>query len=99
MGVKPEFFQMMGEALIQMMRDCLRDKFTPDIEAAWKEVYAALSGEMIQAMNDDITVLNSWNQLKKLDNYEETAGVILFRRWVHFVQELVAFQNMTLCKF
>jgi hemoglobin-like flavoprotein len=87
MGVKAEFFPLMGEAMIQMMRDCLRDGFSPTIEAAWKEVFAALSGEMINAMNDDITVINSWNQLKKLDNYEEEAGVILFRRWVQFVQE------------
>ena len=70
----------MGDALIQTMRDCLRDRFTPDIERAWREVYAALSGEMIKAMNDDVTVINSWNQLKKIDNYEEVAGVVLFRR-------------------
>jgi hypothetical protein len=101
MGVKAEFFPLMGEALIQMMRDCLRDKFTPDIEAAWKEVYAALSGEMIKAMNDDITVINSWNQLKKVDNYEETAGVILFRRWVQLLcaRKLSGcLPNMRLCK-
>ncbi|CAB9516967.1 Leghemoglobin Lb120 [Seminavis robusta] len=80
MGVKAEFFPLMGEALIQMMKDCLREKFTPDIEKAWGIVYAALSGEMVKAMNDDITVINSWNQLKKLENYEEVAGTILFRR-------------------
>ena len=80
MGVKPEFFPLMGEALIETMQECLKTSFTPEIEQAWEVVYAALSGEMIKAMNDDITVLNSWNQLKLVENYEEHAGAILFRR-------------------
>jgi hemoglobin-like flavoprotein len=71
---------MMGEALIETMRECLKDSFTPATEEAWQEVYLALSGAMIEAMNDDITVLNSWNQIKEIENYEEHAGVILFRR-------------------
>lgn len=71
---------MMGEALIETLSECLKDSFSPQTEQAWKEVYHALSGEMVKAMNDDITVLNSWNQLKKIENYEEYAGTILFRR-------------------
>ena len=70
----------MGEALIETLQECLKDSFSPETEHAWKEVYVALSGEMVKAMNDDITVLNSWNQLKKIENYEEHAGTILFRR-------------------
>ena len=70
----------MGEALIETMQECLKGDFLPETEKAWKEVYVALSGEMVKAMNDDITVLNSWNQLKKIENYEEYAGTILFRR-------------------
>ena len=82
MGVKANFFPLMGEALLETLHECLKEKFTPETENAWKQVYAALSGEMIKAMNDDITVLNSWNQLKKVENYEEVAGVMLFRRSV-----------------
>ena len=70
----------MGEAMIEMMQECLKAQFTPEIERAWEVVYAALSGEMIEAMNDDLTVLNSWSQIKKIDNYEEHVGAILFRR-------------------
>ena len=80
MGVKAEFFPLMGEALIETMHECLKERFLPETEEAWKQVYRTLSGEMVKAMNDDLTVLNSWNQLKQIDNYEEVAGVILFRR-------------------
>jgi len=80
MGVKREFFPLMGEALMEMMHTCLKEEFTPMIEKAWKQVYQALSGEMMKSMNDDITVLSSWNKLKEVENYEEAAGVLLFRR-------------------
>ena len=42
-------FPMMGEALLLVMKETLGDDFTPTIEASWKETYAALSGDMIQA--------------------------------------------------
>lgn len=80
MGVKPEFFPLMGEALIETLQDCLKENFTPDTEKAWNEVYVALSHSMVEAMHDDITVLNTWNKMKQIENYEEHAGSILFRR-------------------
>lgn len=52
MGVTVDTFPMMGEALLQTLREKLGDKFTPGVEESWLEVYRALSSEMITAMNE-----------------------------------------------
>jgi len=45
-GVREEHYRTVGRALIWTLRKGLRDEFTPEAEAAWGEVYAALSGAM-----------------------------------------------------
>jgi hemoglobin-like flavoprotein len=49
-GVKPEFFPIMGEALVCALQDALGGGFTETIKASWIETYDALSGDMIRAM-------------------------------------------------
>ncbi len=45
-GVRDEHYRTVGRALIWTLKKGLRDEFTPEAEAAWAEVYAALSGAM-----------------------------------------------------
>ena len=79
MGVKEEWFPFMGESLIEALREVLSTSFTPDIEAAFKQVYNGLSGGIVESMNTEKVVLDSWAKLKTIKNYEEKAGVTLFQ--------------------
>jgi hypothetical protein len=50
-GVQKAYFPHMGEALIFALRKTLGgDAFTDTHAAAWKEVYAELSGEIVKSM-------------------------------------------------
>lgn len=83
MGVNESYFPFMGEALLEMMNEILSDKFTPEIEHQWKIVYQALSVNMIKSMNTEKSVLTSWAKLKKVENYQQVAGGILFQSLFH----------------
>jgi len=49
-GVKPEMFPIMGECLIATMKQNLKASvMSGPVEDAWKEVYSALSQDMIRA--------------------------------------------------
>ena len=80
LGVKEDFFPIMGVALMEALEEMLGDKLTKDMKDGWAIVYDALSSEMIRSMNTDKAVIFSWNKLKQMENYQEVAGVILFRR-------------------
>ena len=45
-GVRDEHYRTVGRALIWTLKKGLREEFTPEAEAAWAEVYAALAGAM-----------------------------------------------------
>ena len=45
-GVREGHYETVGRALIWTLRKGLGDSFTPEVEAAWAEVYAALAGAM-----------------------------------------------------
>ena len=45
-GVRDEHYETVGRALIWTLRKGLGDAFTPEVEAAWAEVYSALAGAM-----------------------------------------------------
>ena len=53
-GVKPDYFPIMGEALIYMLKDQLKDTITPEIEKAWKEVYSELSKNMSKTCKNEM---------------------------------------------
>lgn len=80
LGVQAEFFPYMGEALIETLRECLGNDFSKEAEHHWKSVYAALADSICDSMNSEQRVLNSWAQLKKIPNYDEKAGTLLFHR-------------------
>lgn len=48
-GVQPQHYATVGAALLATLGKGLGPDFTPEVEAAWTEVYAALSGEMQRA--------------------------------------------------
>lgn len=45
-GVRETDYDTVGRALIWTLKKGLGDDFTPEVEAAWAEVYAALAGVM-----------------------------------------------------
>ena len=47
-GIEVADFEPMEEALIDTMRDALKDDFTPELETAWRKAYAIVSGNMIR---------------------------------------------------
>lgn len=51
-GVKPEYFNAMGTALIHAVQTSLGDEFTDDVRADWLEVYGALSYDMIRGQKN-----------------------------------------------
>lgn len=48
-GVLPEYYGVVGAALIKTLSDALGDIFTPDVEAAWLHVYKVVSETMTRA--------------------------------------------------
>ena len=51
-GVKPEYFPVMGEALISTLEETLDTEVTDQFKEAWMETYKALSSDMISAMKE-----------------------------------------------
>ncbi len=47
-GVLPEHFPIVGDALIGTLQEALGESFTPDVKAAWKEIYGVISSTMIE---------------------------------------------------
>jgi len=45
-GVRDKDYDTVGQALLWTLRKGLGDAFTPDVEAAWSDVYATLASEM-----------------------------------------------------
>jgi hemoglobin-like flavoprotein len=45
-GVVATHYEPVGSALIHMFKVTLRDRFTPEMEAAWLETYALIAGGM-----------------------------------------------------
>lgn len=46
-GVKPEHFEIVGRALIQMLRETVGGEFTAEVEEAWIDLYRAVAESMI----------------------------------------------------
>ena len=52
-GVLPEHYDTVGEALLWTLRQGLGDAFTPEVEAAWTEVYGLLATVMKDAAYEE----------------------------------------------
>jgi hemoglobin-like flavoprotein len=48
-GVKDEHYDTVGQALLDTLQQGLGDDFTPEVRAAWAEVYTLLAGVMRNA--------------------------------------------------
>ena len=48
-GVKNSHYETVGAALLKTLAQGLGDSFTPEVHAAWSEVYAIMSSTMISA--------------------------------------------------
>ena len=48
-GVKPEHYEVVGEALMWTLENGLGELFTADTKAAWESTYEQLSSIMIEA--------------------------------------------------
>ena len=48
-GARPEHYPVVGDALLDALRDQLGEEFTPQVEAAWAELYGIASKVMIDA--------------------------------------------------
>lgn len=48
-GVKPQHYQPVGEALVEMLAEMAGDDFTPETRAAWTKAYAELAAVMIRS--------------------------------------------------
>jgi hemoglobin-like flavoprotein len=54
--VKPEHYATVGAALLWTLGQGLGDAFTPEVEAAWTEVYGILAATMQDAAADPVAV-------------------------------------------
>ena len=48
-GVKPEHYDTVGGALLKTLQQGLGEAFTPEVKAAWAEVYGVMAKVMIEA--------------------------------------------------
>ena len=51
-GVKPEHYSMVGRALIWTLQKALGNEWNDELQAAWLNCYAVLSGTMISASRE-----------------------------------------------
>lgn len=49
MGIRAGMFDTMGAALIDTMEELLKDRFTPELAAAWRKAYAHIAEKMVSA--------------------------------------------------
>jgi nitric oxide dioxygenase len=52
-GVEINHYAPVGSALIWMFQQTLGDRFTPEMEEAWLEAYAFISGEMERGFREE----------------------------------------------
>ncbi len=48
LGVKTEHFDYMGDALMLTLAAMLGDRFTPELESAWRQAYGSVSAAVIE---------------------------------------------------
>lgn len=61
-GVLPEHYPAVGGTLIKSFSICLQDAWTPNIERAWIEAYAAVTQRMLEGVDYPAEILNPYNQ-------------------------------------
>lgn len=46
-GIVEAHYPVVGQALLETLNDALGEAFTPDVKAAWTEIYGVISSTMI----------------------------------------------------
>lgn len=87
-GVSPQYFNHMTDSIVHMLTDQIGSDFSYADKVAWEKVLGALIGDMVKgqrrlvkglAAKNKSTVIKSWRNLMQMPNYEERAGVLLFK--------------------
>jgi hemoglobin-like flavoprotein len=47
LGLRPEHYRSVGEALDWMLEECLAEDFTPELRAAWSQAYREVTAAMV----------------------------------------------------
>jgi len=47
MGLRPEHYRAVGEALEWMLEECLAEDFSPELRAAWSQAYREVTAAMV----------------------------------------------------
>lgn len=97
LGLKLEkaHYDLVGQALLDTLSTALGDNFTAETKEAWVGVYAIITEKMMEGAaqfeetspKEDETgstslVIDSWSKVKAIENYDEVAGELLFKRSV-----------------
>jgi Globin len=88
-GVRPEYFPFMTKAIIKMMKEILGGEFTAEDEEAWNDILSLFIADIVRgermldmglaATHKKITDTN-WAKLKEIEDYDEVAGMVVFRK-------------------
>jgi len=91
-GMKVEYFRVAEKILIEVLKEGLADKFTPEIEQAWVMVYSFMSATMIAGLEsarreaEDVqrrfSSARSGSEVSHISNPEETADGTIPAKWM-----------------
>lgn len=89
-GVKADYFPHMTSSLIKMLRNQLgEDSFSKADEVAWNKIFGTIITDMVKgqrrlekglAASNKSSVIKTWRVLANTTNYQEQAGIILFKQ-------------------
>ena len=65
---------------METLSEILQERFTPTLRNSWQNILDTITTEMMKSMNQEKNVFESWEKLKKVDNYRDVAGPVLFQR-------------------
>jgi hemoglobin-like flavoprotein len=95
LNLEKAHYQQVGQALLDTLDKVLGDDFTLEVKDSWVGVYALITEKMMEgaAQFEETSpeyhesgatslVVDSWTKVKALENYDEVAGELLFKRCV-----------------
>jgi NAD(P)H-flavin reductase/hemoglobin-like flavoprotein len=74
-AVEPSMYEVVGESLVATLRAFSGDTFTAEAEAAWTQAYAAASGIMIRAAEDDAVSAPAFWTAEVVEREERSSGI------------------------
>jgi NAD(P)H-flavin reductase/hemoglobin-like flavoprotein len=74
-AVEPSMYEVVGESLVATLRAFSGDAFTAEAEAAWAQAYAAASGIMIRAAEEDAVNAPAFWTAEVVEREERSRGI------------------------